>query len=202
MEKETQRQARRHLRKDKILARLTAKYPPPRWEKKKDLFGALLYEIVGQQLSGQVARILFSRFLSLFPGRQFPRPAEVLSLPDEKIRACGVSWAKVRYLKSAAAAVVDGSLNFRRLRRLSDDEVHRRLLQVKGVGPWTAEMFLIFSLHRPDVFSVGDLGLRTAVAKLYRIRRDNLKKIERISKRWKPYRSFACRYLWASLENN
>ena len=162
---------------------------------------ALVYEMIGQQLSGKVARVLFSKFLALFPGQESPRPSDALRLSDKEIRACGVSWAKVRYLKSLSSAVAEGGLVLEKLGSLPDEEVRKELLKVKGIGPWTAEMFLIFSLHRPDVFSIGDLGLRTAVSRLYKVQRNNLKRMERIAEAWRPYRSFAARYLWRSLDN-
>lgn len=195
------KKAIRHLRRDLVLKNLLDSYPAPNWEKKSDLFQALAYEIIGQQLSGKAAKVIYKRFLDLFGGHM-PRPEVLLKISDEKIRGCGCSWAKVKYLKSLAASVKNGSLDLKNLKNLSDEEVHQQLIKVKGIGPWTAEMFLIFTLHRPDVFSLGDLGLRTAVSRLYRVRRENVKKIEKISQIWSPYRSFASRYLWASLENS
>lgn len=195
------KKALKHLSKDNILAGIVARYPAPTWQKKNNLFQSLVYEIIGQQLSGKVVKIIYGRFLDLFGG-QMPKPEAVLKISDEKIRGCGCSWAKVKYLKSLAASVENKSLDLRNLSNISDEEVYAQLTAVNGIGPWTAEMFLIFSLHRPDVFSLGDLGLRTAVARLYGVPRDNLKKISKISESWKPYRSFASRYLWMSLENN
>ncbi len=189
-----------HLRADPAMKKLILKYPAPTWEKKDNLFRSLAYEILGQQLSGKVAKVIYNRFLDLFGGKM-PKPEEVLKTSDEKIRSCGCSWAKVKYLKYLAQSIENRSLDLRNLRNLSDEEVHKQLTTVKGIGPWTAEMFLIFTLHRSDVFSVGDLGLRTAVSRLYKVRRNNIKKIEKICQTWKPYRSFASRYLWASLEN-
>lgn len=190
----------KHLRRDPAMTQLIASYPTPNWEKKKDLFQALVYEIIGQQLSGKVARVIYKRFLDIF-NVKVPKPQDLLKITDEKIRACGCSWAKVKYLKSLAASIENKSLDLRNLEKLSDGEVYKQLTAVKGIGPWTAEMFLIFTLHRSDIFSLGDLGLRTAVSRLYAVKRGNLKKISKISESWKPYRSFASRYLWASLEN-
>ncbi len=201
MEKLLIGRAIRHLKKDKVLGDLIGKYSSPVWEEKEDLFLALVYEMIGQQLSGKVARVLFSRFLALFPGQEFPRPSDVLGLSDKEIRACGVSWAKVKYLKSLSEAIASGGLDLRKLKTLADGDVRQQLLRVRGIGPWTAEMFLIFSLHRPDVFSIGDLGLRTSISRLYKVRRNNLKRMEKIAEAWRPYRSFACRYLWQSLDN-
>jgi DNA-3-methyladenine glycosylase II len=117
------------------------------------------------------------------------------------LRAVGLSTAKTKYVKSLAQAIEERSLDLEDLRTKSDEEVITELIKIKGIGRWTAEMFLIFTLHRTDVFSVGDLGLRTAVARLYTIDRDNLSEIQKISEQWSPYRSFAARYLWKSLDN-
>lgn len=191
----------RHLRRDPIMKKLISGYPAPTWEKKDNLFRSLAYEIVGQQLSGKVARVIFQRALGLFGG-QVPKPKQLLDTSGQELRDAGCSWAKVKYLKALAETVESKSLDLSNLRNLSNQEIYQQLTAVKGIGPWTAEMFLIFTLHRPDVFSVSDLGLRTAVSRLYKVRRDNLKKIEKISQGWKPYRSFASRYLWLSLENS
>lgn len=190
----------RHLRRDPVMRKLIKKHLAPQWETKNNLFRALIYEIIGQQLSGKVARVIFQRFLNLFGGR-VPRPNELIMMSGQRIRVAGCSWAKVKYLKALAEAVENGSLDLFNLKNLSDEGVYRQLIKVKGIGPWTAEMFLIFTLHRPDIFSIGDLGLRTAVSRLYKVRRESLKKIEKISQVWKPYRSFACRYLWLSLDS-
>ena len=193
-------EAIKHLSRDGTMKELIKKHHVPLWEKKSNLFQALTYEIIGQQLSNKVAKVIYKRFLDLFGGR-LPTAPELLNIPEEKIRGCGCSWAKVRYLKSLAENVDSGKLKLNGLHKLPDGGVYTQLTQVKGIGPWTAEMFLIFTLHRPDVFSLGDLGLRTAVSKLYAVRRTNLKKIKKISEAWQPYRSFACRYLWLSLTN-
>ena len=181
------------------MRKLIEKHVLPGLKRKKNLFAALTYEIIGQQLSGKVARVIYKRFLGLFGGK-LPEPKQILKISDKKLRSCGCSWAKVKYLKSLAKCVNSNQLNLKSLHKSPDKEVYERLLKVKGIGPWTAEMFMIFTLHRPDVFSVGDLGLRTAVSRLYGVRRDNLKKIEEISERWRPYRSLACRYLWKSID--
>jgi 3-methyladenine DNA glycosylase/8-oxoguanine DNA glycosylase len=125
----------------------------------------------------------------------------LLTLSDDEIRACGASWAKVRSLKDLATKVSDGSVKLHLLDQMSDIEVKNHLIQIKGVGPWTAEMFLMFALVREDVFSMGDLGLKKGMMKVYGYRKDpSLAQIEKIVSRWKPYRSYASRILWKSLE--
>lgn len=190
-----------HLQKDKTLAVVIRKYHPPVWHRPAPLFAAIIRNIIGQQLSSGPARIILGRFINLFPKGKFPTPKQILEVSDQKIRDCGLSWAKVKYVKALASAVAGGQLNLDRVKKLPDQEVIVELTKVKGIGRWTAEMILIFHLRRPDVFSLGDLGLRTAVAKLYKVKRDNLKKIAKISSAWSPYRSLACRYLWMSLDN-
>ena len=195
----TVKKANTVLQKDPVMRRLIKQHSLSSLEKKTNFFAALTYEIIGQQLSGKVARIIYKRFLDLF-GKKLPEPKQILKINDTKLRSCGCSWAKVKYLKSLAECINNGQLNLKSLHKLPDKEVYEQLLKVKGIGPWTAEMFMIFTLQRPDVFSVGDLGLRTAIARLYGVRRDKLKKIEKISGRWQPFRSFACRYLWKSID--
>lgn len=171
-------------------------WPEPNF---KDLFPDLVETILGQQLSGKAANTIISRFKNLFGGR-FPGPKKLLSTPDEKIRGCGTSWAKVKYIKNIAQAVIDGSLNLKKLPEMTDAEVRKELIKIKGIGSWTVEMTLMFSLRRPDVFSPGDVGLQNAIAKHYKIDRRDLKKIIKLSEGWRPYRTLASRFLWKSLD--
>lgn len=167
----------------------------------KDHYGALVRSIVGQQLSTKAARAIYGRLTDRFGGRT-PTPAEVLADdPDELRTAAGLSHAKVRYLRSLAEHVEDGSLELDRLNSLPDDEVIAELTAVKGIGEWSSHMFLMFHLHRPDVLAVGDLGIRRAVMLLYRL--DALPttaELERIGEPWRPYRTLACLFLWSSLD--
>jgi len=194
-------QAISHLKKDRILARIIAQHKVPVWEKPGDLFADIVQNIIGQQLSSGPTRIIIKRFVDLFKTGKFPTPKQILAMPDQKLRDAGMSWAKVKYIKCLSEMVRGGELDLEKIKLLPDEEVIIELTKVKGIGRWTAEMVLIFYLQRPDVFSIGDLGLRTAVSKLYKIDRNNLKKIEKISLAWKPYRSLASRYLWKSLDN-
>lgn len=194
-----------HLRKDPVLAVLVEKIKLTAWpaQDNRQLFQHVVEAIIGQQLSNKAADTIIARFIKLFDksGRRFPGAQQILKTPDEEIRGCGTSWAKVRYIKDFCQATLDGRLDLGRIPGLADEEVIVQLTKVKGIGRWTAEMILIFTLRRPDVFSLGDLGLRTAVGKLYKVDRDNLKKIEKISAHWKPYRSLASRLLWKSLDS-
>jgi DNA-3-methyladenine glycosylase II len=165
-------------------------------------FEALVEAIVSQQLSIKAADTIFARFVALTPGKKFPTPREILKAPAAKMRKCGLSGMKVKFIKDLAKKTLDGTLNFKTIDRLSDEEVIEHLMGVKGIGRWTAEMFLIFSLKRDDVFSYGDLGLRNALQKIYKMKKPpTLAQAEKITARWKPYRSLGARYLWASLDN-
>ena len=191
-----------HLRQDPVMATLIQMYEAPivRQIGTVDLFPSLIETIIGQQLSVKVADILTLRFQALLQGR--PATAvTVLSLSDEALRACGISFSKIGYIKGICAAVLAGELRFENLAEISDVAVMAELIKLKGIGQWTAEMFLIFSLQRPDVFSVGDLGLRTAVARLYGLDRQDLIGIKTLAQGWSPFRSLACMYLWKVLDN-
>jgi len=168
-------------------------------ENPKNYFLKLCREISGQQLSEYAAAAIFGRFKKLYPKGVSPKA--ILKTPHKKLRGAGMSNAKARYLKYLAAAVVDGRLRLNELDKLSDEEVKKELLQVKGIGPWTAEMFLMFTLGRLDVFSHGDLGLRKALRKIYGFKKDpSIKTVEKIIKKWSPYKTYAALILWASIE--
>lgn len=165
-------------------------------------FKALVEAIVSQQLSIKAADTIFNRFVALTPGKKFPTPREIMKMPPAKMRKCGLSRMKVSFIKDLAKKTLDGTLNFKTINRLTDEEVVGHLTSVKGIGRWTAEMFLIFSLQRDDVFSYGDLGLRNALQRLYKMKKPPTpRQVEKITAKWKPYRSLASRYLWESLDN-
>ena len=166
-----------------------------------DHYGALVRSIVGQQLSTKAARSIWERLIAPFGG-SFPPPAELIATDRESLREAGLSWSKVGFLRDLAERIENGELNLKRLARLSDEDVVAELIQIKGIGAWTAEMFLIFHLARPDVVSTGDLGIRRAVQLAYGL--DDLPgpgDLERIAEPWRPHRTLACLYLWRSLDN-
>jgi DNA-3-methyladenine glycosylase II len=165
-----------------------------------DPFRALTHAIIAQQLSTKAAATIEGRFAALFGGR--PTPQAVAALGDAELRAVGLSGQKTGYMRDLCARVIDGSLPLHALSALPDEEVVEVLTRVKGIGRWTAEMFLMFRLQRPDVLPVGDLGIVKAVQRAYRLRKaPSPDRLTRIGESWRPYRSVACWYLWASLDN-
>jgi DNA-3-methyladenine glycosylase II len=170
-------------------------------ERRGDAYGALLRSIVGQQLSTKAAATIYGRLIDIFGGHA-PTPKELLAADPEEIRAAGLSRPKVAYLRDLAQHVEDGTLELDRLPDLPDEEVSEQLTAIKGLGQWTADMFLMFHLRRPDVLPVGDLGIRRAVQIEYRMRKlPDPKRLEKVARPWRPYRTLACLYLWSSLDN-
>jgi len=164
-------------------------------------YGALVRSIVGQQLSTKAARTIYDRLTDMFGGRT-PTPAELLAADPDEVRTAGLSRAKVSYLRSLAEHVESGELELARLSELPDEEVSAQLTAVKGLGQWTADMFLIFHLRRPDVLPVGDLGIRRAVERAYGLpEMPDPARLTEIAEPWRPNRSLASLYLWRSLDN-
>jgi DNA-3-methyladenine glycosylase II len=197
-----------HLAKDPVLARLIRDQggslpgEPDFPGRPADVYGALLRAIAGQQLSVKAAEAIYARLLARFDGRA-PTPEQLLADdPDELRTAAGLSRAKVASLRSLAQHVLDGELELDRLAGLDDAEVIRELVAVKGIGEWTAHMFLMFTLRRPDVLAVGDLGIRNAVMRAYGLPAlPDAATLTGLAEPWRPYRTRACLYLWRSLRN-
>jgi len=167
---------------------------------RKDHLSALVGSIVSQQLSTKAAATIFGRFAALFADEHIPSAEAIAAIDDATLRRVGFSSQKIGYLRDLCARLLDGRLNLDELDVLPDEIVVERLTAVKGFGRWTAEMFLMFRLHRPDVLPVHDLGIIKAVQRLYRLRkRPDARRIERIGESWRPYRSVACWYLWQTL---
>lgn len=165
-----------------------------------DPFLRLCRSIVGQQLSVKAAQTIFGRFESLF--KHGVSPKELLKISDEKLRGAGLSYQKIKYLKDLATKTISGEIDLHNLNTKENEEIIVELTKIKGIGVWTAEMFLMFSLGRPDVFSYGDLGLQNAIMKLYKLKqKPTEKQMEKFSKKWIPYRTFAAMILWRSLDN-
>jgi DNA-3-methyladenine glycosylase II len=162
-----------------------------------DPFSALVYSIIGQQISGYAARAIAGRLVERFAGRM-PSPAEVLAVEPADLKTVGLSGRKVEYLRSLAEHIVSGELRIDHLDKLSDDEVREQITASRGLGRWTADMFLLINLERPDILPIGDLGIRSAVQRLYRL--DHVpspREVDAIGEKWRPNRSLASFYLWA-----
>jgi DNA-3-methyladenine glycosylase II len=195
--------ARRMLaRRDPILATLMRAHGPCRLADRQhtDPFKALIRAIISQQLSTKAAATIAARFEALFGA--FPTPAQVTAMSDERLRGVGLSGQKTGYLRDLCRRIEEGILPIDALGRMDDEAVIEKLTEVKGIGRWTAEMFLIFRLQRPDVLPVGDLGIVKAVQRAYKLRKaPTPDRLTQIGEVWRPYRSVACWYLWASLNN-
>ncbi len=195
--------ARRLLaRRDPVLRDLMRRHGPCGLAdaQHSDPFRALVHAIIAQQLSTKASATIEARFAALFDGA--PTPAAVAAAPDARLRGVGLSTQKLGYVRDLSRRVESGSLPLAALDRMPDEEVVSALTQVKGIGRWTAEMFLMFRLHRPDVLPVGDLGIVKAVQRAYRLRTvPSPARLLRLGDAWRPYRSVACWYLWASLDN-
>jgi DNA-3-methyladenine glycosylase II len=198
-----------HLRAaDPVLARLLDEHGEPSRERDparpapSEDYAALIRAIVGQQLSTTVARVIWGRLLERFGGRA-PTPEQILADDPDALRtAVGLSRAKTSFLRSLAEHILTGELELDRLRELDDERIIAELVAVKGVGTWTAHMFLMFQLERPDVLAVGDLGIRRAVERAYGLSDlPSAADLTRLAERWRPYRTLACRLLWRSLDN-
>jgi DNA-3-methyladenine glycosylase II len=195
--------ARRVLaRRDPILRDLMRRHGPCGLADSQhtDPFAALVHAIISQQLSTKAAATIAGRVEALLGGT--PEPARVASVSDVQLRGAGLSGQKIRYLRDLCRRIEDRSLPLDALEAMADEDVIAALTQVTGIGRWTAEMFLMFRLHRPDVLPVGDLGIVKAVQRNYRMRKvPSVARLHRLGEAWRPYRSVACWYLWASLDN-
>jgi DNA-3-methyladenine glycosylase II len=184
---------------DPVLSSIIARVGPYAMQYRQPEFESLVRSIVYQQLSGKVASVIFGRLSSAVGGQI--RPASILKLRPSRMRSLGLSAAKTAYIRDLARHTRDGKVVFESLEGLTDAQVIEQLTQVKGIGAWTAHMFLMFALRRPDVLPVGDLGIRSAIRKAYGL--ENLpapSEMEAIAQRWRPYCSVASWYLWRSLD--
>jgi DNA-3-methyladenine glycosylase II len=195
------KEAEEFLLKDKYIAPLIKKWGRCTIKPKlhMDYFQGLVGDIIGQQLSGKVADVIEGRLKAKINGRL--TPDKILALPEGELRNCGMAWSKVRAIKDLSLRVENGQLHVRQLKELSENTVKSELVAVKGIGPWTADMFLMFSLGRPDIFPVEDLGIKNGCEKVTVKKFDKIKSAKFAEKYWKPYRTVASWYLWRSLEN-
>jgi DNA-3-methyladenine glycosylase II len=198
------------LKKHAAFKPLIRKHGPPKLRRGKNAFQALARAIIYQQISGKAAISIYRRFVGLFGialpetvdwekplARKFPSPQEILDIPVEQLRAAGLSTQKISYLKDLALKFSDGTIDAARLNRMKSEDIVAHLTQIKGVGKWTAQMFLIFTLNRPDILPVGDLGIRKGFQILYKLRSlPSPTKMEKLAKDWREHASVACWYLW------
>lgn len=183
-------------RADPILFAILEKADFQHYQRKSDYFCNLCDQIISQQLSIKAGNTIFSSFKNLFPF-SLPTSKFTLKLSDQAIRDAGISFKKISYLKDLAGKIETGELDLEKLNDLSDEEIIVKLTKVKGIGVWTAEMFLMSALGREDIFSYGDLGIRKAMQKLYKLDKEPTKdQALKISQSWSPYRTYACRILW------
>lgn len=199
------RAAERHLsRRDPIVRQIIKRYGPCTIRPHTRYFDTLVGSIISQQLSTKAAETIRARFISLYAPARFPKAAQILATADEALRGVGLSGQKASYIKDLAAKTEDGTLKLSRLARMSDEEIIEMLVQIKGIGVWTVQMFLIFSLGRLNVLPVGDLGVRRAIERSYGLKQlPNAAEIEKIAEQqgWSPYCSVVSWFFWRSLEN-
>ena len=188
-----------HLQQEATIQPLLANIEMPDFTPSGRIYYNLLESIVSQQLSVKVADVIFKRFLSLFPENN-PHPEHVVKIEFEQLRGVGLSGQKAGYLQNVAQFAIDNDLEKMDWAAMSDDEIISFLTQIKGVGKWTVQMLLMFTLARPDIFPVDDLGIQQAMQRLFKIEEENPRRLKirmmELSEPWKPYRTVACRYLW------
>lgn len=188
-----------HLEKDKRLRKVLLNQDPFILEKRKKIYLQLCSSIISQQLSTKVAKVIYSRFLDLFKGKE-PSAKAILAIPFDTLKSVGLSNSKTIYIRNVCQFFIDNKITDARLDKMTNEEIIEKLTQIKGVGRWTVEMILMFTLGREDVFAVDDLGIQQAITRLYGLENTDKKllklKMLEISAKWTPYRTYACRYLW------
>ena len=193
-----------HLSRDKKLKKIIEQQEPFVLAKRKDVYLHLCSSIMSQQLSTKVAKVFHQRFLNLYKTKT-PAPQQILDTPFETLRGIGLSNAKANYVHNVCKFFIENKLTDTRLYKMDNEDVMDLLTQIKGVGKWTVEMILMFTLGREDVFAIDDLGIQNAMIKLYKLDRADKKvfreKLLKISAKWKPYRTFACMHLWLWKDN-
>lgn len=188
-----------HLKKDKKLKSLVTAHGKYNLKKRKNIPMMLCASIMSQQLSTKVAKVIHQRFLDLYGGTH-PEPQQIIDTDSKKLRAIGLSNSKVSYVKNVAQFTIDHGMDYKTMNKKTNEEVIEYLTQIKGVGRWTAEMLLMFTMAREDVFAVDDYGIQVAMKKIYRLDDKDKKKFRQrmlaISQKWSPYRTYACLHLW------
>lgn len=188
-----------HLSKDTRLRKVLSEHDPIEIKQRKNIPLRLCASIMSQQLSTKVAKVIYHRFLALYDCQE-PTPEQIVATPFETLRNIGLSNAKTQYVLNVAQFAIDHGLNDKKLKKMSNEEIITLLTQIKGVGKWTVEMLLMFTLGREDVFSVDDYGIQSSMKKLYKLDDSNKKefkeKLQKIATKWSPYKTYACLHLW------
>ena len=189
------------LNQDSKMKKLVKDYGLPDFEPQDDYFKSLMRSIVFQQLSGKVAKIIYQRLISLLPSNKII-PSEVLTLTNEEMKQVGLSSQKINYIKNLANYFDTNLFNSNKVEKMSNEEISKELIQIKGIGQWTVDMFLMFTLNRPDVMPYSDLGIQKGMKTLFDLDKLPTKeKMEALSIKWKPYRTIACWYLWKIVDD-
>ena len=193
-----------HISKDKKMAKLLDQQEPFELKFHKNICLRLCASIMSQQLSTKVAKVIYHRFLELYGGEE-PTPQQIVTTPFDTLRAIGLSNAKTQYVLNVAEFAIDHKLDDKKLKKMSDEEIIALLTQIKGVGKWTVEMLLMFTLGREDIFSVDDYGIQVAMKNIYKLddsnKKDFKEKMLKVSKKWAPFRTYACLHLWHWKDN-
>jgi DNA-3-methyladenine glycosylase II len=190
------------LKKDKNMQVLINKFGRPDLNPRQDYFQSLLRSIVFQQLSGKAAQTIYERFVNLIPKTSKHCPNEVLKLDKEEMRKAGLSFRKIDYVRNLADYFKNNSFQKKDVERMSDQEISKELIQIKGIGQWTVDMFLMFTLNRADILPCTDLGIQKGIMKILNMKNlPSKKEMENCSRKWRPYRTIACWYLWRMVDD-
>lgn len=192
-----------HLSRDPHLGEFIRNYGPLKFRRNHTQapFQALCESIIYQQISGKAAASILARFIALWPKKKFPAPEDVKKIKVEKLRSAGVSPQKAAYLKDLAEKFLDGTINPKQFHRMADEDIIAHVVRVKGIGEWTAQMFLMFTLGRPDILPTGDLGIQKAFQKVFHLRKKpSPERMKQLAKGWAGHRTVACFYLWRTLD--
>ena len=190
------------LKKDKNMQVLINKFGRPDFNPTQDYFQSLLRSIVFQQLSGKAAQTIYERFVNLIPKTSNLCPNEVLKLDKDKMRKAGLSFQKINYVRNLADYFENNSFQKKDVEKMSDQEISKELIQIKGIGQWTVDMFLMFTLNRADILPCTDLGIQKGIMKILNMKNlPSKKEMENCSRKWRPYRTIACWYLWRMVDD-
>ena len=190
------------LKKDKNMKVLIKKFGRPDFNQGQDYFQSLLRSIVFQQLSGKAAQTIYERLVSLIPKNSNLCPNEVLKLDKDEMRKAGLSFQKINYVRNLADYFEKNSFQKEDVERMTDQEISNELIKIKGIGQWTVDMFLMFTLNREDILPYGDLGIQKGIMKILNMKKiPSNKEMENCSKKWRPYRTIACWYLWRMVDD-